>query len=407
MTTLDGGRELIGGNRELSRAPGDAGLAGFVGPALSRERHPYLMRRRDFLALASIGVPLGSALPFSPVAAAGLDKGNVIGLLAREQDKVDEGAALLKGFVVRLNWDAAQPAEGGAISKAACDQLTGAVAFAREHGYSRLKLRLVAGQSAPGWAKAIGGTALDWDNDGKTLTVPRWWTGAYLDAYRGFVLRLRDHLDDPMWCEVTVSATCTVFAEPCIHELDSQANRTTLLKLGYTTQDEMDALKRAIAIHEELLSPYGISSSVAYNPLQTIVVSPDGTTNSLVNDTGKTIELMDHQRAAMGDFGVWENNSLIAADIDGTLEQTRPAYRTMYAHMRAGAAAGHPVQFQTATLAKIQEAKGSVYHTALWAARNGGISVELPVGWEGDGLHGPVIDAALADKLNKTFAENA
>jgi len=362
--------------------------------------------RRGFLTIAAAGPVAAAALPAlagrAGASAAVVSKGHLTGLLARDPERVTpEGAARLRGFVQPLRWADAQPTAGGPISAAALTTLGKAVEKARAHGYPRLKLRLLAGCHSPAWALALGGGALEgWQEPegGETWTVPRWWEPEFLEAYAAFVGALAGHLGDPEWCEVTVSGSCTIFAEPLIHQLGVAANRSLALAAGYTVDKDEAAFRKVVADQHAVLSPLGISSSVAYNPWQTI-----DSRGRLAVRPEKTIEFMDFQRALAGAAGIWENNSLIARRLpDGTTEQARPDYQPMYDHMTAAAAQGHPVQFQTATLAKILDAGGTPYDTASWAADHGGLSVELPAGWE---RHGPTPEQAAA--LNAQMAANA
>jgi hypothetical protein len=267
-------------------------------------------------------------------------------------------------------------------------------------------LRLLAGWQSPGWALALGGGPMRcWEDpdavEPDLYDVPVWWAEEFLAAYNAFLPKLAAALEDePLWGEVTVSGTCTVFAEPCIKQLGVAANRDKAIANKYTAAADRAALETVIAGHHDAFSPRGITSSVAYNPWQFI----NPTTGRMATDPAVTVQLMDHQRATMGAFGVWENNSLIARRTGDGLEQTRPDYQGMYDHMIAGAAAGHPIQFQTATLAKIQAAGGTAEATASWVAGHGGISVELPRGWEQDTA---AIGVDRADELNRQMAVNA
>ncbi|MCM4080066.1 hypothetical protein [Paractinoplanes hotanensis] len=48
------------------------------------------------------------------------------------------------------------------------------------------------------------------------------------------------------------------------------ANRGKTLAAGYTDTADQAALRRAMAAHDRVLTPWGITSSVAYSPWQTI-----------------------------------------------------------------------------------------------------------------------------------------
>ncbi|GAB2571935.1 hypothetical protein Aab01nite_03870 [Paractinoplanes abujensis] len=310
----------------------------------------------------------------------------------------------LRGLVLRLDWKDVQPTPDVAFSAAALDLVKAAEAAA---DYPFLKVRLVAGKESPDWALRLGDGPLEqWvdPEDGKKYTVPQWWKGEFLTAYEGLLTGVAGVLRDrPRWAEVTVSATCTLFAEPCVKQLGVKDNRDKAIAAGYTDAKDQAALMWAMAAHDRHFTPLGITSSVAYNPWQTL---DDAGAVKVCPDT--TVALMEHQRTTMGRYGVWANNSLSARWVGGEPVQNRPDYQPMYDHMSTAAAAGHPVQFQTATLPKIQEGfegvPGSVFATASWAARHHGVSVELPRLWEQDA---DVIDQDRADALNTRFAANA
>ncbi|WP_148308156.1 hypothetical protein [Actinoplanes friuliensis] len=366
------------------------------------------MNRRGFLTIAA-GVPLAAAgLPAAPALADDVPmRGRVTGLLARDVTLVrPAGWDRLRGFVQPLTWAEAQPEPSGDVSEAALQKLRDAAGVARARGYTRLKLRLLAGYQSPAWALALGGGPMVGWEDPDPVTpllydVPVWWADDFLAAYTAFLPKLAAALEpEPLWGEVTVSGTCTVFAEPCIKQLGVAANRAKAIGREYTDTADRAALETVIAAHQDAFTPRGITSSVAYNPWQYI----DPGTGRLKTDPDITIELMEFQKRTMGSFGVWENNSLIARRVDGRLEQTRADYQSMYDHMTAAGAAGHPIQFQTATLAKIEaEEDATVETTASWVAENHGISVELPRGWEQEAT----IDTGRATALNNRMVANA
>lgn len=344
------------------------------------------------------GIPL-AAMGFGADAE---PRGQVAGLLVREHHLVRPGnQKRLRGLVLRLPWNTVQPT-AETVFDGAAEALLDQAEAAAPADYPFLKLRLLAGADSPPWALELGdGPLAGWKDpeDNSEHTVPQWWNDDFLEAYEGLLVALADVLKHrPRWAEVTVSATCTVYAEPCIKQLGVAANREKALAVGYTDDADQAALKQAMAAHHRNLSPLGITSSVAYNPWQTIE------DRALKVCPATTIELMDHQKNTMGAYGVWANNSLSARWVDGVPVQNRPDYEGIYQHMVTAAGAGHPVQFQTATLAKIQAAEGSVFATASWAARNKAVSVELPRGWEQDE---DVIDLERATELNRQFAINA
>lgn len=340
-------------------------------------------------------------------AAAPVSRGYLTGLLARDDDHLNVNSTpKIDGFVQELRWNAAQTTPGGAITQAAQDALAAGLADATTYGYSNIKLRVFAGDDSPTWAKNLGGGPIsNWADpvDGGLFTIPKWWAPEFLDAYGAFLVALRPYLTDSRWKEVTVSGASTVYAEPCVRQFADAGNRSTALAAGYTRALDIAAFERAIDLNHAAFSDLGISSSVAYNSFQQISDS-----GGIVTNQTQTFAFMDYQRSLMGPRGIWQNNSLGARRVNGVLEQVRDAsYTNLYNKMFTAAVEGHPVQFQTMTLTKMQNGytpPATPYDTADFVAVNGGVSVEMPVGWE---TASPGITQLQADDLNARMAANA
>ena len=122
-------------------------------------------------------------------------KPTIRGLLDRAGLPPTAWQSLVNGYVVRVDWAALQPTQGGDI--AANNAIDQAIATVRtinaQNGSSKphifLKLRVLAGDSAPAWAKSLPGgpiTVAD-AGTGPNVTVGPFWTSAFGAAYQDLI----------------------------------------------------------------------------------------------------------------------------------------------------------------------------------------------------------------------------
>lgn len=350
-----------------------------------------LFSKRKFIGMCAIGVAatvLGGLTP--KTAHVNTRRGFITGMLARRpQDLNDVTAPYLTGLVAQLPWNVAQTSLRGSITQEAQDTLGAALDLASRYGKDKLKLRVLTGTHSPSFAMDAGGPRIsNWvdGQSGLTYQVPRWWRKRYIDAYESFIASLAPYLNDSRWLEVTISGPMTVFAEPCIHQYGTLENRQQMKSIleGYNPDQtpvqldnaNLEAVRRSIDIHQRYFGNRGIVGSLAYNPWELL----DESFGYQV-DVNTTLNLMSYQKKTLGQIGIWQNNSLRAReDETGAIVQTRTGegYPEMYERMRSRSWYS---QYQTATVARIHEAGGTVYDTVRYVIENYGLSVEMPTGW--------------------------
>ena len=360
----------------------------------------------------------GTAEP--PPPATGAPRIRLTGLVGRtraqtttEQAWITAGAT--GGFsVVEVNWSGVQPTRG-ALSSARVTSLHADFDWAESLGLP-VHLRVMCGGDAPTWAKALGGGPLPWEQNDATTGgaweplpggIGNWTAPAYWDAYEDLQVRLAAEFgDEAMLAAVTMSLPMTNYAEPCIKEYTSPANRAAAKAAGTTTAKDLASFSRGWAIHKAVWSPHDVATSTAFNTHQGLTAG-----GALEASMARTTALMDEMRTTIGDqLTIWENNSLMALDT---------SMATMYDKMKAAHAAdGITLHFQTRTVAKHRKAweggkKTSPLKTFELAIARGAQSCEVPAGGfntglatDGTTIMWPEISLVQAADLNARLAAN-
>ncbi len=307
-------------------------------------------------ALGSPSAPPSASPTRSPVAI----KPALAGLLDRDGPPPAAYASVFGGFVVNVQWARLQTSAGGDI--AADNPIDQAITLVRQidpTGKDGLKIRLLAGTSAPLWAKQIGGepvAVLD-PSTGVAGTIGRFWTADFGAAYSELMTKLAAKYDStPEVREITISRCTTVFAEPFIRDAGSPMTVSNLLAAGFTVAADQQCHRDEIAAHDVWKST---RSDLSFNPYQ-VIGGPKRET-----DEAFTEQMMELCRSALGARCVLANNSL----------RVPPQYSDMYNRMKE---LGPPIAFQTASLSRI----GNLSQTLDVAISLGAGSVELPVGFD-------------------------
>ena len=314
---------------------------------------------KPFLVALALLAPGASAAPAAAL------KPQLSGLLDRQQMPDPAYAAVMGGWVVNVPWAELEPQPG---QLAPDNELDRAIAAARGWNQAHpahplfLKLRVVAGIESPAWVKARFGPplAVTSPQNGKAGTVPRFWTPELMAAYAGLHARLAAKYDAVPELREVVTAGCTsVYAEPLIRQGSDRAWISGLLAAGYI--DKLDEACQVAQI-DAARAWKTTRVSLSFNPYQRV-----GADGKVTPDLAFTLKLMDECRARLGAGCVLANNSLRVA------EQGKD-YPAMYARMKA---LGAPLMFQTATLAKVGDLKGTLQK----AVDLGAAAVELPAGY--------------------------
>jgi len=284
----------------------------------------------------------------------------LLGLLDRQGAPSASFYSVLDGFVVNVSWASLQTSAGGPItSNNAIDKAIGQVTSLNATGaHLALKLRIFAGESAPTWAKSIGGTPLAGD---RAQTIGRWWTPAYEAAYAQLQVLLAAKYDSvPQIREVTIGGCMTQYVEPLLkNDFSTGASLAGIQAAGYTTALDVACEKASIDAGKAWATT---RQDFSFNPFN------DGITNPNAGGQAITLSLISYCRSALGATCILENNSLRVASQSALYDQ-------MYAAIKAG---GLNVCFQTATLVKV----GSLVGTLSKGAGLGAGSIELPSGYQ-------------------------
>jgi hypothetical protein len=294
-------------------------------------------------------------------------KPDLTGLVDRNGIPPASYAPDLGGFVININWADLQPnGPGTPIVTTGIDSKLAALdalnASTGSHLYA--KLRLFIGINSPEWAKSVGGASFSVIDPASKAggTVPRFWTSAFGTAYNDVMAQLAAKYDsDPRIRDVVMSRCTTVYAEPMIRQINNPAAVQGLIAAGFTSTKDVACYKAMI--QEAARDWHYTHASFSFNPYQQI--NADGTTPT--TDT-VTDQFITYCRQVLGSRCTLENNSLRSTS-QGT------DYDSMDASIKA---AGAPITFQTATLARI----GSIPVTLQSAINYGAITVELPNGYE-------------------------
>jgi len=288
------------------------------------------------------------------------------GLLDRDGPPPQQLQGVIRSFALRMLWKDIQPTQDGPLTIGALDR---ALKDAADQG-TRVKLRVLAGVNSPEWAKELGGQPVQLTDRmaGGSGTVPRFWTPAFGRAYATLQQRLAARYDsNQVLAEVAISR-CTVFyAEPFLRQAYLAANRSALLRAGYTPRADRACHRAQINAHRVWTRT---RSGLAVNPAQFVASS-----HRTVIDDAFTARMMRFCRHRLGERCVLQNLS-IRSPISSLDQGSRQRhYQRMY---RALTRQGPPLAFQTATASRI----GHCGRTLRWAIDRRAAYVELP-----DNLH--------------------
>ena len=324
---------------------------------MSKDAYRMFLKLTVALGVAAVAfsVHTARAQTLKPVSAGLIDRQGFPDLDAR---------ITINTFVVRVKWTELQPSSFGEIladnpiQKAIDDVEHSPIA-----DNAQIKVRVLAGDDAPLWAKTIAGAPVtlvnNADENGDEVTVGRFWKSAYQAAYADLQSKLAAKYDsEPLIADVTISGCMTVFAEPMIRQTGNAQNRENLLKAEYTKADDLICQTAAIQAHDAWKLTH---SSLAANPYQ--FVNPNGSPGSSVPDA---LAILDDCRRILGARCVLENNSLRQEYISGSGN-----YQTLYAGMLQR---GGPIVFQTATADKV----GNLPAVLDWAVLKKVAAIELP-----------------------------
>jgi len=308
----------------------------------------------------SIPGPVPTVLP----PPAGL-KSMITGFVDRKGAPAPTWSTVIHAYVVNTTWADLQPspapvlAPNNAIDSAIADvRRLNAAGSPGGVGAVVLKLRILAGNSAPAWVKQLDGPPVPVQDDTSSLTgtIGRFWTDHFGAAYAQLQRLLAARYDNtPEIVEVTMARCTTFYDEPFIRHASNLVTAAALVGAGYTAEADSRCQAEEIDAHAVWQHT---RSGLAFNPWQR--VNPDATVSV---DEGFTESMMTYCRAKLGRRCVLENDSIRWPTLKGP-------YDSMYQAMHR---LGAPISFQTAAPERI----GDPLLTIQWAEAQGANAVEL------------------------------
>jgi hypothetical protein len=241
-------------------------------------------------------------------------------------------AGAFGGIVINEGWAQLEPSPGHEQWRDLDTSLAAVTAWNMAHPSTPLgvKLRIFGGNTAPAWAKALGGAPLTIVTKGISKTFGRWWTEPYAHAWSSFQHALAAHYDgNPLVRAVSVSSCATLTGEPFVMNLTKPAVET-MQAAGWTPQAQQRCLQGAV---DDYAGWVRTPITFAFNPYRTVV------NGEARPDPSVTIDVMEacaRSRAHGGPECVLGNNALsdlaatgrsaaVYAEID-TLWQATPAH---------------------------------------------------------------------------------
>ena len=226
---------------------------------------------------------------------------------------------IVNNFVLKIDWSRIQP---NSQNDFATTHIDDAISEAKAKNM-RIKLRVMAGIHAPGWAKQIDGgpfTAYDIDKvTGEVFTgsSPKYWTINYKNAYDQLMSKLAGRYDSNNTVGSVVNSMCTtIFAEPFIKNLGDvdpstgqMPNMTSFYNAGLTDTLDKDCHNNSVDVHAQNWKR--TRTETAINPL-----SYKGTNSSdeIVEkfDPDFSIAWIERCRQVLGERCIMGNNGFNA-----------------------------------------------------------------------------------------------
>lgn len=273
------------------------------------------------------------------------------------QDAID---AFVGGMSVNVPWADLQPSEAGPLVRP--NAIDAAITAVRAAGLAGscprgVKLRVLAGTSAPGWAKRLGGdpVTMTLPQDGLAGEVPRFWTPQFGTAYAELHRLLAAAYDAvPEVREVVMSRCTTFYAEPLLRQATEGSNAENLDAAGLDEQQDRMCLAEQVEAHTVWR---WTPSSLALNPYADLGggIEPAG--------LDVTFDAADRCRAVLADRCILANNSV-------RWPMLSRRYADLYVAMEQ---LGAPLEFQTAAPKRV----GNLVAAVSWAVERGADSVEI------------------------------
>jgi hypothetical protein len=233
------------------------------------------------------------------------------------------------GAVILDSWDLLEPSANSFNFSVIDQMITSIKAYNSKYPTTPIvgKIRIFAGDRTPSWVLAAAGSYKTVDSNGKPITLAKWWTPEYHNAWLNLVNALAARYDtNPLIEEVAVSSCSTITAEPMVQSMGPK-DISVLQKAGYTDAAGHACITNAIS---DYASWKHTSIDFTFNPWRDIDSGHD------TNNSAFTIATMQAFRAKYNMQAVLANHGL----------QPTPSSTTSFIFSGIKSL-GSPIEFQT------------------------------------------------------------
>lgn len=126
---------------------------------------------------------------------------------------------ILDGVVLNFTWDQLESQKGAVTTKVIDRALAAVREYNKQYPKNPLavRLRIYAGPNAPLWVKKLGGPPVKIQYRGINLTIGRFWSKPYIQAWRNLQQELARKYDgDPLVREVGMTSCSSITSEPLV-----------------------------------------------------------------------------------------------------------------------------------------------------------------------------------------------
>jgi hypothetical protein len=162
---------------------------------------------------------------------------------------------IFDGVTVNIKWVQLQPTPDRLDTIAIDAALADVRSYNQRHPQTPLavKLRIWQGADAPDWIKNLGGPPVAIVHKDKPITIGRYWSPEYRQAWRTFQTKLAEKYDaDPLIREVTNTSCSSVTDEPFVMNVSDKDKKEKevealqdLIKAGFTDAAYRDCLMQS------------------------------------------------------------------------------------------------------------------------------------------------------------------
>lgn len=228
-------------------------------------------------------------------------------------------AGSFAGIVVNETWAQLEPAQGNEDWSPLDASLAAVRQWNATHSSTPVgvKLRIFAGNTAPDWAKALGGPSVTVATTGVSKTYGAWWTAPYRQAWSSFQHAMAARYDsNPLVQAVSAGSCATLTGEPFVMNLTRPAIQV-MEAAGWTPQAQESCLQGVLADYSGWVRT---PVDFAFNPYRTVVAGAAVPDQSF---TDQVMQACSDSRSHGGPTCVLGNNGLSAT---AATDRSGPVY---------------------------------------------------------------------------------